>query len=454
MIFIILLIAIILIVFSKKITKSKISFLLITVYILWYGFWLGISTFNFYGLFEVSYQAYTYQLLGMVALVFGFLFHSNSSILYKNKNLNKSIDLKFQKSRWFQIAFGSSLFYVFSVFIKFRNIVINSQNNVRTVFFGEDKALIYGHRYLGAIWGWLGVSIFYSVLLLLSINLLNKRIFNRWTFLYFLFIVFYGFIGAGRQNYVILLEMLFIVYIISINTNLISTYRYSISLRKSPVLVIGFLLLFSMVGLALGYMTSIRQGYSEFTLENSLFGLGEFFKQIVGYNIGPFRAFDYALSHDYIEKIGQLYGRGTFAAIDHAIYTFFTYLRVEIFYPANGLIGSVLQLNLINIGGDFANFNYAYTQFLIFYLDFGVVGIVFFSFLFGYFYSKSVNYFLNSPNFFSLLLLVFLSLSLMNSNFAYQLQSISALIIIVSTIHLSKKYQSKRNLIKRNLIKR
>ncbi|MCX6232338.1 MAG: O-antigen ligase [Bacteroidetes bacterium] len=453
MIYFIILIVIILILISKKSASSKLAFILITIYILWYGFWLCISTFNLYNLKEVSDKVYLYQLLGMGMLVIGFLIHPNTNMRNKVNNVNRSINLEFEKSNGFKLFFIISLIYAFPVFMTFRTLILIGESNVRTMYFYDNKALIFGHRYLGLIWGWIGSPLFYLLMLLICIRIINNKYLNLRTLLYTLFVVFYGFVGAGRQNYITFIEMLCFVYFINLKTNLFKINNYSIlkSILRKPKFLIKLLFLFSIIFLSLGYITSIRLGNNDFTFENSLDGLNIFFEQIVAYNIGPFRAFDYALSNNYIEKIGQLYGRGTFAAVDNLIYTIFAYLRIELYVPANHIIGSVLQNDLIDIGGNFKNFNYAYTQFMIFYLDFGVFGIAIISILQGYFYRKIVNYFLFNTNFFSLLLLLFFSLSLMGSNFAYGLQPQESITFILGLLYFSKKYKGYK-IINNNII--
>lgn len=430
-----------LIILSKNTIKNSLASALITIYIFWYGFWLCISTFNVLNLHAVSMQTYLYQLLGVAMLTLGFLFHPDIIKQPNPDRFKQSFTPSFERSINFKVFYAIFFVYAFSVFLTFRELIYIGGNDARQIYFFGDETSLFGHRYLKLLWVWFGTPFYYFVLLLLSIRILSEKLRDFWTLLYALFLIFFGYVGAGRLGVVLFVEMIFMLYIIMRHTTLYKTKMasYLMSLLKNPLRLIGLLSLSSMIILAFGYLTSLRLGNPDLTLDNSLKGLSSFFTQVVVYNIGPFRAFDYALSNDYIIKIGQLYGRGTLASVDHVIATFFAYFRIELYVPSNELIGSVLQEEPIDIGGEFTHFNYAYTQFLIFYLDFRFVGILVIPFIYGYFYRKAVNYFIIKANFFSLLLLLYLSLSLIGSNFSYTLQPINAFVLLALTIYLSRK---------------
>ena len=434
MIYIILSIITVLVLISKQLLKSKLEFTLITIYVLWYSFLLSISTFNLYELNDVSKQAYFYQLLGVIMLTFGFLIQKNEH--YHLNKVHKSLDLNFEKSIGFNIVFILILVTVITVFITFQEL-LSAGEDVRSIYF-EERTLLFGHRYLGMIWTWIFVPFYYLITLLLCIRILNKKFLNIKTLTYALFVILFATVGAGRIQSIIVIEILILLTIINKIMNLISTdnrpFLKTSTSNKMSIYLSAIVLL--MVIIFSGYITAIRRGYIDVTLNNIFFGLDIFFEQIIIYNIGPFRAFDYALINDYLGKIGYLYGKGTLSSVFDLIFTFFAALRFTLFEPPSSLINDLLQNKIIAIGKNHF-FNYAYTQFMIFYFDYGVLGIALISFLYGIIYRKVIIYFMYNTNLFSLLLVLYISISLIGSNFAYQLQSLTSLIIIIGSLVMS-----------------
>ena len=448
MIFIVLFTISILILIVRITTGNKLATLLITIYLLWHGFWLSLSTFNLNGLYTVSSKAYIYLLLGVVMLTIGFVIHPS---IKKQKKTNLQpllINSNFENSITFKYIFIISLLYAISILIKYNNVILRGFD-VRSMWF-EQGDIFFGHRYLQMVWRWLGGLLNYIIIMIFVIRIYRNRIISFRTLLYALFIITYGYIGSGRAPFIVVLQTIVIIYLINYKTKILQPLTkiiYTKSFRKinfknrlSMALAIGLLCIIFFT--LFGYITALRKGFYRFSLNNVLYGLEIFYNQILIYNIGPFRLFDYALQNNYITKIGILYGRGALASIDYFIFSFFAMLGNNSYPASNNLINNVLQTDIIRVG-HINTLNYAYTQNLIFYLDFGVLGIGFLSLLLGYFYRKAVNYFILRSNLFSLLLVVYLTLAIINSNFCYQLQSINALFIITGTLYFARKYQAK-----------
>ena len=452
MIFIVLFTISILILIVRITTGNKLATLLITIYLLWHGFWLSLSTFNLNGLYTVSSKAYIYLLLGVVMLTIGFVIHPSMKKQKKTNLQPLLINSNFENSITFKYIFIISLLYAISILIKYNNVILRGFD-VRSMWF-EQGDIFFGHRYLQMVWRWLGGLLNYIIIMIFVIRIYRNRIISFRTLLYALFIITYGYIGSGRAPFIVVLQTIVIIYLINYKTKILQPLTkiiYTKSFRKinfknrlSMALAIGLLCIIFFT--LFGYITALRKGFYRFSLNNVLYGLEIFYNQILIYNIGPFRMFDYALKNNYVEKIGTLYGRGALASLDYFIFSLFAMVGIKGYNASNNIINNVLQSDIISIG--VANsMNYSYTQFLIFYLDFGVFGIALFSLLLGFYYRKVINYYLYTQNIFSLTLLVYLSISIINSNFAYQLQSINSLFIIVGTVYLSKKYMEKRLLI-------
>jgi len=268
---------------------------------------------------------------------------------------------------------------------------------------------------------------------------LKNKIF--WPLVYILFISLYGFVGAGRGHYIYLILGYAVVKLIFMKGHRqnINNIRRSTGLFKKILII---LVAIATILIIVGYLTSARKGFTDLTTENIQVGIKDFFEQVVVYQIGPYRALDYALSDNYIDQIGQLYGRGTLAGVEEIIFTIFSLFgRTDIFRPSNELIAPILQGNQILVGSE-QGFNFAYTHLMIFYLDFKLWGIIIIPFLYGLFYRKAVNHYLLSPNIFSLTLILFLALSLLESNFKYGLQIMPQVIVVIASLFLSKMYRA------------
>lgn len=414
---------------SKGALRDRLSFSVIAAYILWYGFWLSVSTFNFYELDDVGEQAYIYQMIGVAMIVVGYLWPV-SGIVRSPQLKHGILDMSFERSGVFISLIVGLTVWAFSVFLVYQAIVASQRYDSRMVFF-ENKDLIFGHLYFGYLWNWFVGPIFNFVLVLLSLRILRFQLFSFQSLLYGIFVFLYGTVGAGRILYIQFFLSIAVCWLVGGYADCVSSN--AIEKKVSRAKQYGTAIVFAAVLVAavfvMGYLTSLRDGDSRVDVDNVLQGVEQFSEQIVVYNTGSFRAFNYGIENGYIDRIGPLFGRGAFAAVEDLISTFFAAFGWKPFETSNDILSKWLQDVQIEIGVD-KYFNYAYTQSFIFYMDFGLFGIVFFSFLFGWMFRRVVNNFLSSPNVYSFFLLVFLTLALLNSNFSYKLQSLGALVTI------------------------
>jgi len=298
--------------------------------------------------------------------------------------------------------------------------------------------------YLGYMWNWVVGPIFNFILVLLSVRILRFQLFSLRSLLYGMFIFLYGTVGAGRISYIQFFQTIAVCWLVGayarcVSKNAISkgvseARRYGTAIFLSLILVLAVFVM--------GYLTSLRDGDSEVDISNVRTGVERFSEQVIVYNTGSFRAFEYGIQNGYLERIGPLFGRGAFAAVEDLISTFFAALGRKPFETSNDLLARWLQDVQISIGVD-RYFNYAYTQSFIFYLDFGFLGIALFSFLFGLMFRRVVSNFICYPNIYSFFLLVFLALALLNSNFSYRLQSLGALVAVGGALLLDLLWKRK-----------
>ncbi len=158
-------------------------------------------------------------------------------------------------------------------------------------------------------------------------------------------------------------------------------------------------------------------------------------EQIRVYTTGSFRAFDYALEN-YSDNIGMNYGRMTFGGFDEILGVFLRVLGID--YPImNYSYGELIQ-EYISIGGGFS-FNALYTGLLNFYFDFGIIGIVIFSFLFGLLLNYFIGRLMEKHYFLDLLMVGILLNQMFMMSMKWVLSSTGAVIVIIAVLLFGKK---------------
>lgn len=421
---------------------NRISKAILTFYLIYCGIWFLISSMNPYGLYNVSNSVYFIQFLGILLFAVGFLFCGG---MKTNNNLmfNKEDPFNIERYKSFPIILITLVLILTFYLIKYYSIIAIS------VSIGDARM----ERFMiGELFStWMELFFFNFVisviatfcLVLIANSIINEKRFNLTFYLSIIYVFIYSLIGSGRG---IIIDM-FIFIILAYKINLEIKYEKTDLIIKRVKLfkkIIKFILisLFCVIAiLALSYMTALRLNFTEINYDNLLYGFNKLIEATVVYFVGPFRAFEIALNNNYIGTTGFLLGRGTFAGIDELLGLPLLYWGINYNY-ANNIIGSILQNNFINIGPD-QFFNYAYTHLMIYYFDFGISGIILFSFLFGYFVRKCINYFQNNPNFFSLAIILFLLKAMVVSVFSWALQSPAAIIYLVSAYYFSQKCKSR-----------
>jgi oligosaccharide repeat unit polymerase len=442
LIFIIVLFFILLTLLSRYLLSDKLSKTIISFYLIWWAFWLSISTLNLYELYQVSTEIYFLLLLNTVMVLAGFMYGN----IFQDKKINSNLilDEKFNvfKNKLFTGLLAVILLILLYYFLKFRAISSTSLDlRMERFIVGElfsSVAELYFFNYFIE-------AFIYALYTILAYLIIYNKTKNIIFIMYLLCLILYAGIGSGRGPILYLLVAVCLIYFIRNkdavrNQNKFSKMDFKRNKKYKTRLVTSLLVLVPGILVYAAWLTAVRAGYNEFSWEVIKIGFEGQFKQLFVYYTGPFRALEFGLEY-YTSNVGFLFGRGTFGGIDELINTAINLFGLNSI-SANVIIGGLLQNNTILIG-DNVSFRYAYTSVMIHYFDLGIVGVIIFPFIFGLFVRKSIFMLQNNPTLPSLVIVVFLFQTMIFSVFSWGLQSPSSIIIIVSC-YLFHKYSIRK----------
>ena len=166
----------------------------------------------------------------------------------------------------------------------------------------------------------------------------------------------------------------------------------SMSLKK----IITSTLMVSVVIIGIMYMTSYRTTGS-FTIEKT--DREEYFEdatsRIVEYSVLPLVLFETSLNEDYFNQFnGPTLGRATFTGVDVVMRGVFK--RFEVQWDSTQDIVDYVQENWKPVSPH-AYYNYAYTGLFYHYMDFGLLGVFLFPFVFGIIFRRIIKEFYTLP---------------------------------------------------------
>lgn len=371
------------------------------------SFWslcLLVSTFNPYGLFPVSPYVYVLLILNVVSFTIGFLSKRNKYKSLYAVNFDFGID-KFLSSKIYIIAMICIivitwfLTYQQRSFVLMYNLGYLRQNFYTAMFAGKPLlAFIYVNL--------LQPAYELSLFLLCYLIVYNRNL--KHILLLALFVIPFMFISGGRTRAMMLV---FYFAFIVIGNTLFNKAKDTSSVLNFKFkhflgVTIGFVCLF----LLFSYTSVLRLGADELDKESMSAGIEKSVTQICTYCTGSFRAFEYALDHDYVENIdGFKFGRATFGGLESFMERILRHLTGLQLPNITEKTVMMLQNNEITVGnGVQSEFNYAYTNALYHYFDFGVFGVVLFPFLFGRFFKRYLDFAWANPSVYSLALVAYL----------------------------------------------
>lgn len=247
-----------------------------------------------------------------------------------------------------------------------------------------------------------------------------------------IYIIMYSLLSAGRNEFV---NILLILVFFALCVGKLSTTK---QFKNYVIFALMIVATYLTMGLLTGNRSGIAQGNA--TLSE---GLTETNTHVIAYLGGPVVAFDHALNSNLLNKCGGYqYGAMTFAAIDEIIFMGETVLRKVDGTPprarAISEIGTYLHDNYIDIGTPW-RWNALYTSCLYYYLDFGMLGVLFLPFLFGILVRLSIKWVYQYKSFFMIVILSIVFYTLVNTFQRFFLYRMSQLLLLYILYRYAKK---------------
>lgn len=418
--------------FARSIPRKLARFFLYTILVIWF-IPLAISMFDPFGLYPVSLDTYIIVIIGTFSFIIGYTYCIQKNHSIGNITFEVSLNILYS-SKVVKIIYFIGFIIILSLAVAQWKIISlqGGMGNLKLDFFelifNRDSRLFFIYQVLL-------VPMFYILCMIVSFSLLNGN-FNLKTLVLLIYILVFSYVGGKRGYFAVFLQYFIVAFIVRMIFN---KYRGKTDIPKIKLMFMSGIFL-----LGAAYMTAT--GKSQDISDNHAIrdALTENAQNAIIYQIGPYRALDYAIENDYIDKYGgYTYGRSTFGGI-------FDYYGVSIanilgfnFKQARALSMVPLQNNSIVIG-QYRDWNFSYTAFYYFLFDLGWLGIVLLPFIFGIFVRYSVNLFETTKTIGSLCLIGYLFIACFQFHASWiniQLYTIPTIIIclLLSRWELKKR---------------
>ncbi len=406
---------------AKASVKDRISRFFVLSYLIYWFFSFCCSFLNPYGLYEVSDKAYFYLLLNVISFVVGFIALRIDKD-YRNREL--SIDKIIQHPIFLAIVIIGIVeaLVLFSTRLSVLSYIDDDHTTYRADFIElvfEGNALLLYSYYLFLF------PLYFFLLTLVSYMILFYR---KWKLIFFflLYLIPFMMLSEGRSQFLTFGLIMLIIYAI------FGEKHRKLKVKDISLITLAAILIYA----SMANITANRQKVS-FDEGTSL--LNETF---ISYSIWPFRAFDYALSHDYIEKAGGYqYGRASFCGMDFLVSSFLKRFGIR-YQSSRDITNGYLQGTQVPIAKD-RTMNYAYTNAMYHYYDFGVIGIVIFPFMFGLFCRFIIKKYYTDKSLSLLAILSFLYFIAMHTVFSWYFNKpftlLYILILLIVNNHTHRK---------------
>ncbi len=427
---------------AEGLVRDRIATWLIRLYLGWWALCLLASSLDPLDLYPVSDFTYSLLLLHVAMFAAGFIAvdRLQEPVVVPDgyRSLARVFHEQVEKSRTVLLVLGAFSLYLLWYYLRYKDALAAAGP-------GEARTLRYS---LGAVFGnpleylvFSGIAEALSVALVIALaySLVLGSI-RTWVFLWALVDIYlFASIGAGRT--VIVQAGMFIVVLAVLRDTLQPImpeetrseeegHAVPVGRRKrlflflvAPALVMAVFMFY----LTYSRFVSLDAGLDVLADGQVLTLVSQAFLEQIGiYVLGPFRALDYAVNQPFMFQLQ--FGRLTFAAIDEVIGLPMRILGFD--YPImNRELGAIIQDDQIFIGT--SEFNALYTAVLRFYYDFGVPGVLGFSFLLGAVVRSSVQWFQTSPTPATLSVMLFLFGVAILSTQTWHLSTLAALVLLV-----------------------
>lgn len=379
----------------------------LTVYLCFWGIWLGISMLDPLELYHVSDQAYLLLWTNIVFFSLGYLFFS------KRIENRAHLEVKLTKQNKKLLLLLQCLLLLILVYYARKFFLLLGQDiitNARTIKY-EVGLLFSSYAEYAFFNFFIEAFVYISTILTVCYYIsINKT--DRIVILGIVCVIAFAYIGLGR----------FIIFDALVFYLLATTFRCRQRVTQNNGFLsrnhkgnIFYYILFGLVAiLGMVMVTTARLGNSIFGVQDYLYIVGYSFEQLIIYFTGPFRAFDTFLASKVYEEIGYTLGRSTFSGIEEILYNYL-YVTEPKWAIANEKMSNFTVPN-ITIGNRL-EFNAFYTGVMNFYLDGGLVGVIGLAFLYGSIAALIYNYYRVHPNIFNYGLFIFFTYTTIASEF-------------------------------------
>lgn len=244
------------------------------------------------------------------------------------------------------------------------------------------------------------------------------------------------YIGGGRMDIVYLLFAIVFAFLFKERSSIRLTNKGILWKKRGLIIVLLGIVASVGIMLAMIYLTAYRS--NQYSLSFSIIGKYgvKLFEHVVGYNIGPFGALDVAIQEGILKNKWYVARSTIFGGIEEVLQYFMSYLGVS-FVGARNELGMVLN-QPITVGN--LTFNALLTALCWFYSDLGILGIVIYSFLFGFLVRYSISKFYNCKNVFVMAILFHLLYQYMVLNLNWYLVTVGNMFYVIGLFYLSKQY--------------
>lgn len=412
-------------IYTKSRISDKLSKRIIHTFLTIWFIALTLSTFNPYGLYPVSAKTYLILILNVFSFTLGFtiLRIDKKDYFKKNGEFCKENIVRFINNK------TVITFIILAILLSIKTM-IEYFSVLSYLNFNRDDTLEVFKENLSSteniLINLILPPLFYSLNAILAYLIVYNRKYDK-ILIVSTYIIIYSSIGGGRVTFLIIGIALLLI---SFMVNKIKITLQSISL---------ILLIITITYLSMSYMTALRYGYYEFSMYTLNIGMKMLNEHFVTYLTIPFRLLDYALYENYLEKLGGYhYGIVSLDGINRYLKIILERFSVDI--PAiYEKTTDFFQDNWVLVGNG-RPANYAYTNIIYHYLDFGILGVIIFPFCFSILLRWTIKMFYKQGSVSSFCLLFYLFFVFVHTVFSWHLNKAYSLgFILLMVLFITKK---------------
>ena len=324
---------------------------------IFHSFWFMIvflSMFHFFGLFEISNKTYSIVLLGNLFFYFGTL-TSNIKLFCRNKLHIQTLNFKYRKNLMYILLFFAILIMLKKIMLLLPIILTSGITSARTEMILNESLNLSG--FLLTLQVYFAKPFIRCVSIILMVDLFQNKI-NIKNIIKVLLITMLSFLSYGGRSVMI---QLFISLCI-----LLFYYRKKISKKNKKKIMYSILII--------GILTSLL------TIERGVNLLENFYT----YYAGSLVFFSKSLDMNYLFNSTFLYGVNGFQGIFRPIFGILNIFGIQDFSLLSKANSFLMDCqNTVFYVSPNIKMNYFITCFGYMYKDFGILGLIVESFIFG-----------------------------------------------------------------------